>query len=386
MSEVQLLFVVLAALYGWECACWLRRGAVAFSTWLGQNWRVLHPGALIGNQNGGFVFAPPLPPLGSLFVAQQFPLSVAAEGVLAFVATSVNPGWRPAQSGRFVRFNDLREAGVRGSKVLVNGELLVRCASPGLARRSAAQLQSLAKLKPTERDAALAESLRNAFDARAIKSRRLEFEKWSKPVRALSNLLLGYVFVVVPAVIVNVGLKLGWPGLVAGLFGLTGATAWFFFRGHRALYPDAEDERFTHTLTILLAPTSAMRAHDALSRPLLEGFHPLTAAQELLAKPDFREFARRELLDLRHPVLPLCPNEDAAVCETERRARTGLQASAEKFLKESSLDPEELCRPPAPADQTCRAYCPRCEAQFTTVEGTCADCGGLARVAFRPVD
>jgi len=85
---------------------------------------------------------------------------------------------------------------------------------------------------------------------------------------------------------------------------------------HRALYPHAEDERFTHTLTIALAPTSALRAHDALSRPLVEMFHPLAVAKVLLPEGRFREFARPVLLDIRHPALPLCPSDDS--CATGR--------------------------------------------------------------------
>jgi hypothetical protein len=54
----------------------------------------------------------------------------------------------------------------------------------------------------------------------------------------------------------------------------------------------------------------------------------------------------------------------------------------EQFLKQNGIQPEELCRPPAPTDESCRAFCPRCGAQFTTAKGNCADCGGLALVAF----
>ena len=66
MSDLQLLFLVLALLYGWECACWVGRGSVAIRSWLGRRWRITHPGTLLGNQRGGFVFAHPLPPLGTL--------------------------------------------------------------------------------------------------------------------------------------------------------------------------------------------------------------------------------------------------------------------------------------------------------------------------------
>ena len=39
MTEVQLLFLVLAFIYACECVCWLPAGAVAFRTWLGRRWR-----------------------------------------------------------------------------------------------------------------------------------------------------------------------------------------------------------------------------------------------------------------------------------------------------------------------------------------------------------
>ena len=382
MSDVQLLFIVLAALYFWECACWLRRGQVGFSTWLGRRWRALHPGTIIANQAGGFVLASPLPPLGTLFVTNQFPLSITEKGVLAFVATNLNPGPRPAQSGRFVAFEEIREIRTQGRKVLVNGELLVTCSSATFARHCTEELRRLAKLNTTERARALAENPRRLFDVKALEHRWQEFKSQVTFVRSLSNGLLAYVFVLVPVVIVNFGFRMSWLGLLIGLLILSGATAFSFSRAFRNLYPKAEDEHFTHTLTILLAPTTAMRAHDALSRPLLENFHPLAAAKCFLSEVEFRQFARRVLLDQRHPALPSCANENPAAQETELAARRALLTETEKFLKRSGLTPDELCKPPEPTDASCRTFCPRCEAQFTAAATHCADCGGLPLIAF----
>ncbi|MEI6568207.1 MAG: hypothetical protein WCR20_16130, partial [Verrucomicrobiota bacterium] len=64
MSDQVLLWCVLVVVYGWECACWLGRDSVAMITWLGRGWRLRSPGRLVGNQRGGFVAVPPLPPLG----------------------------------------------------------------------------------------------------------------------------------------------------------------------------------------------------------------------------------------------------------------------------------------------------------------------------------
>ena len=179
-------------------------------------------------------------------------------------------------------------------------------------------------------------------------------------------MLFGYLFVLAPIAIWYFGLKLCWPGLLAGLLALTISIAILFRRAHRALYPQAGDERFTHFLTILLSPPTAIRARDVLSRPLLESFHPLAIARMFCSANIFREFARRVLLDIRHPCLPLCPAAETGPLATELFARTALQQVMEDFLKQNGINPDELAKAPKPADETCRSYCPRCEAQFTT--------------------
>src|ERR1700730_3126606 len=155
MSDVELLFLVLALIYGWECACWVPRGSVAFRTWFGRRWRPVHPAALLGNQRGGFIFTHPLPPLGIFLAGNQFPLSLSPDVVLAFVATTVNPGSRPAQSATLYRFDEIRTVEAKGKKVRVNDEILLKVSSPAFARYLAAHLLELSKLTSTARENAL---------------------------------------------------------------------------------------------------------------------------------------------------------------------------------------------------------------------------------------
>jgi len=382
MSDVQLLFLVLALLYGWECACWVRRGSVAFKTWLGRSWRLMHPGTLFGNQRGGFIFAAPLPPLGTFFAANQFPLSLSPEAVLAYVATNVNRDWRPAQAGRLVPFDSLRDVRTKGMKVIVKGEILWSAPTLSLANQVVETLKRLAALPKPQRENAIQEFIRAGLNSRAVEQRWNEFQQHSPKLRLLGNVLFVFLFGVAPILIWNFGFRLSWLGLLLGLVTLTVTTAVLFHRAHKKLYLSAEDERFTHTLTVALSPANAVRACDALSRPLFENFHPLAVAKVFLPETRFRQFAREVLLDIRHPALPVCPNNDPVFRDTELFARTALRQALEQLLKRSGIDPDELCRPPAPADDSCRAYCPRCGAQFTSADANCADCGGLTLVAF----
>ena len=159
MSELELLFVVLVVIYGCECACWLRRGSVAFRTWSGRRWRLAHPGEVLGNQRGGLVFAHPLPPLGTLLTGNQYPLSLSPEAVLAYVAPSINPGWRPAQTEQLVRLDHIRSVEASGRAVRVNGKVLLKAASPGFAAQLARHLRRLSELAPEKRASAIEEIL-----------------------------------------------------------------------------------------------------------------------------------------------------------------------------------------------------------------------------------
>jgi len=386
MTDLELLFLVLAVVYGWECACWLPRGSVGFVTWQGRRWRLKHPGALVGNQRGGFVFASPLPPLGTVFTAHQFPLSISSEVMLGFVAANIGPGARPQQTGRLVRFTELRTVEVSGRKLLVNGEVFLKAATPTFTEDLARQVRELMKLPNEERPRLIEQFVKAAFDTKSLEGRWQEFRKRTSHVRLLTNFLFGYLFGFAPVLIWSVGLSQSWLELLIGLFLFTLATALFFRAAHKRFYPAAEDERFTHFVTILLSPATAIRARDVLSRALLETFHPLAIAKVFCEEPEFRSFARRVLIELRHPALPVCPRDEQVAQSAEANYRAIVQKAVEKFLKQSKVDVEELTRPIAPADETCKSFCPRCEAQFTTIDGKCADCGGLPLVPFSAVD
>ena len=382
MNDIQFLFAILGGLYLWECACWLRRGGVACSTWLGRVWRLHHPAVMFGNQNGGFILAPPFPPLGSTLIAYQSPCSLGPDGVLWFVASNVNPGWRPHQSARFFDWKSLADLKLSGKKIRFKDETIFVAPTTTRAQFLFQSLAQIAKLSPDRRPAAITQFVRAAFDDQKIATHWGEFRAETKPIRYLTNSLFAFVFLAAPVLIGFIGLKLVWLWLSVALVALTISTAVLFARVHRQFWPEAADDRFTQSLIIALAPATTMRALDIAARPLLENFHPLAVAKHFLPPAVFQRFARRVLLDLRHPVRPTCPNPQPEAIATEVFFRRTLVEAVEAWVNENKISPAELCKPPALTDESCRAYCPRCEAQFTTVTGACADCGGLPLVAF----
>ena len=381
MTDLELLFLVLAVLYLWECACWVRRGAVAFQNWFGR-WWIAHPGTLLGNAKGGFIIANPLPPLGTLLTGHQLPVSLSTQGVLAFAAPSVNPGWRPPQSGNWKRWDEVQSIKTSGKKVLINGQEFLRTASPELALHLAEQFETIRKSGASRREEVLRRIVHEHLDIKGIESRWKDLQKHSARLRVQTNLLFIYLFVAAPVIIHRFGLERTWLPLLLGILVCTIPASILFHRAHKHFYPKAEDDRFTHFILVLLSPVSAMRACDLLSRPLLETFHPLAVAKVFCGDEQFREFARATFNEVRHPGLPLCPSTDPAAVQTEQQARSLLGGAIEKLLKQSGISADALLEAPAPADENCRAYCPRCLAQFTTTTGVCDDCGGLPLVLF----
>src|SRR5215475_1491392 len=171
MTELQLLLLIFTLIYLWECVCWINRGSVGFLTWFGRRWRVVHPASLLGNQSGGFVFAHPLPPLGTILVGNQYPLSISPDAILAYVAPCVNPGARPTQSAKLFKFDDTRKIEGVGKKVHINGEVLLKVGTATYAIHIAQQLDELMKLPLARRESALKEMARERFDTAAITER-----------------------------------------------------------------------------------------------------------------------------------------------------------------------------------------------------------------------
>lgn len=387
MSEVQFLFVVLGVLYAWECACWLRCGVLAFTTWTGRHWRLQHPAILLGNQRGGFVFAAPFPPLGTIHTANPFPFSPSPDGVLLFGRADANPGWHPTQTGRFITWDEASSLRIEGRNLLLRSEKAISASTVTLAQYLLKSLKNLSSLNRERRETAITQLLRDGFNLKQIESLLHDFEEQVRPIRLCANVLFVLVFALAPLLIEFVGLKLVWIWLLLGLLGLTMTTATFFAKVHRKFYPAATEDRFSHTLLIALAPATTMRAADTLSRPLFETYHPLAVAKTLLDPQAFRNCSRQYLLTLRNPT-PVAGSEllPQAITTKDFYRRTML-AITEAWLAENHVSPDELCRPPQPSDDSCQAYCPRCEAQFTSHSGTCTDCGGLPLVPFvKPVE
>jgi hypothetical protein len=369
MTEVQLLFIVLAIIYGWECAWWFPHGSFGFRTWFGKRWQLVQPGVLLGNQKGGFIFSHPFPPLGSLLAANEFPLMLSPKGLGIPKATDVL-----STAGQELLWENIEHIAVTGKKLLLNRQLFLKAESPVLAAKIAENLRKIKEAKPKEREDAIRKQFQETVDLVGIKLRWTEFKEQARLLPFAANFLFAHLFIISPALIGLLGFRRCWLPLLLTLLALTSTIAVLFHRAHKKLFPRLEDERFTHFIIILLSPATAIRARDVLSRPLFSGYHPLAVAKVFCAPAAFRQQAADFVRLSRYPIGVTQSREEFKEGSYWRKLR---QTTLEDFLRLNGLDPEQLIQPPAPVDNTCLSYCPRCRAQFTNLEGVCNDCGGI---------
>ncbi len=384
MGEFQSLLLVLAAIYLAECFVWIRRGALAFVRWWRADCAIGPSSPVLSNPHGSLTVANPMPPLGVVYLNAPWPCSVSAEAVYAYSSQCLASGERASHTGRFVRFDEGKSFDTDGRRVRVNEELLLKANSPQAARHLAQTLRRWQKTPATERAEAIQQWMADSLDVKQVRERVQQCHDRSRAIRLLSNSLFVSLFAFAPLLVWRFGLaQIVWP-LLAGMLAHTVTIALLFQRAHKALYPDGGEERFTPFLTMLLAPPTAIRASDILSRHLLEPCHPLAVANVLCAAGRFENFARQVLMDLQHPLLPVCPASESGPVATEQWFRSTHLAVAGEFVARAGLDLGELMRPPERAEPGNLSYCPRCHAQFVTKESVCEDCGGRALASFPP--
>jgi hypothetical protein len=372
VTESEALALLLALLYLVECATWVPRGGVPFRAWWGRRARVVPPASLFGNVKGGLLFSHPLPPLGAVFVARPWPVSLSPDGVFGFVATAFNPGGRAEQTLAFARLDEVQSVGARGGELRVDGRVFA-VAGPALAAELGGLIEALRREPRSTRARLIRAALARSLDGAAATATVADFWHRTRLLRGLANALFLHLFVVAPVAALALGLSATWPWLLAVLLLLVVAVL-LAFRRAKARFAAAGSDTFTSELMMVLAPLAAIRATDLVSRDLLAGTHPLAAALALCRADEFADLAGRTLRDAHHPIEPSGTDVGADAAATEAWYRAELRSGLERLVRSAGLDPDALLAPPVAAERE-RSYCPRCRLPFLLDGGSCGGCG-----------
>jgi len=331
MTEVQVLFLILAGVYLLQCIGW----APLESEVLRISWRfrakILPHGLPLRFGHYKLFLLNPFSPLAGAIICESFPSVRTSDE--EFSADSNPPKLSGVTSSRMIRLNCQEKQQIQsaGKEVRSAGRVLFFAHSEACANFLAGVLDRVRKKSPQERDRAFEREFEKMFDTKKVALRLEEYKSHAAFLRTTCVLL--FVFC--------------------------------------ALYSGQKEGRWQQVMVLALSPFSAIRANDVLLRDLFCAFHPLAVAWVLLSKEDVRVQAERTLRQSLFRTDKDAASSDAAM----RRA-------LESFLAKNGMPQEELLRPPLRESGNCRTYCPLCLAQFVLAEGECPDCGEVQLKTF----
>jgi hypothetical protein len=377
LSDTTILFLALAALYLWECTCWLRGDALL----LGSGWgacRWLGGRAGVQNERGRLMFCNPLP-CASSFICQSWPIVMDHQGLLVPRDLS---GRRENRPSCLLPFGEIRSVARDGRKVLVNGIIAALPPTESHADFVVTRLRAVCHAGEDDRQRLIEALFDDMADIGRTHKRLASFRQAARPLQVACTALASYLFVAGP--LLYCAPTSPWRQFL--WFYLAGfGTLWLhlaarYCKARRTLTEESRRATFGHAIMLLLSPASAMRAAEALSRELLAGIEPLTAAVALCRPADFTDFAERELRAALYPTAGES-TEDAETHTVHAWFSAQRAMRVDRAIRLAGLEPEHLLRKPAPTHDAA-SYCPRCLSQFVVDAGCCPKCAGVSLEPF----
>ncbi len=380
MTDGQSFLFVFILIYLSDCLVWLPPSGYAVLAFQGRRFLVRRPAMHVHAVRKGFAILQPLPPFGTVFAGQAWPLSMDRSGLAPLSRENPNPGPSLAAppGAHFLAWEDIDSIGADESRLLVNGKPFAICATAAAALDLSRVLDRLRSIPYGGREAAIAKLFARNLNVRRPARKARLFFKSVLPLRVNASILFASVFLLVPYSY--------WRFEDDPPFFLTLLAVWIlmcrivveFWMLHRRFYPSLSSERWTHAVLSILFPHYALRSIDVLSKGFLAESHPLAVAAALAVPEEFGRFADQVLRDARHPVP--CPDEDPLAMKTAETSRVRFFLPLVEALSSTAPALRDLPEEDRTVSPSEVSECPRCRIPYDRTGLVCQDCGGIPTV------
>jgi hypothetical protein len=369
MADWVTLFALAGAIYLVECVAWIEGPATAcFRPVLRGAWTGARGEDLPGNDRGGLAFVDPLTTSGGLVAGRGWSFAMSPDGISNLAS---DPWTLGRAEPRFIAWSEIQTVQANFGTLDINGAAFARVGSTMLAVDLAEDVRVLGRLAATDRAAAVESAVRGALDENRVQDAWTGFRRQTRGLAILATCLLGYVFVVSPAVLLGIAPHPYWMYIVGGLLALALSAATLFVRLHSQFYPGFTFERWMHAISMVAIPIAAIRSVDKLSRERLRAFSPTVIVPSLCGAAVATPLLRRVWFDL--PVPAGAPDRCTAWFLELLRQETKAALDRQKV---PVLSPPEK-------DPGMSNYCPRCHTQFTAGRrGDCPECPDMRLASF----
>jgi hypothetical protein len=362
LSDTELILLVIAVIYLWECLLWLPAEAVAFTSAFGSLKLALHPTFLRRIDSHAAILS--IFPWSRSIVASQWPVPVSRDGLCLLTGS---------KAGTFIPFGELKTVEADQRYLRIN-RTRTRCASVEVVLHFTNLLTTLRELPIDERDAALDEAVQSSCSPAGVVSRIEQVDRSVSALRLASLLLFIWVFIHGPILYYTTESQTGTLTrylAVFGLFWLVGVA--LFAIAQRRLLNSPTTEQFSRMATLCVSPAGVMRAANIITSDAFSQFTPAAVAAAVMPATAFRSFISQRLRQLTHPSASDFPDASPEFKSARSSFNARQLTALSVMLKEQGIDIDELLCAPAP-DFDARTWCPRCLNQYTLESGDCPEC------------
>jgi hypothetical protein len=376
MNEFLCLYIILIAIYLFDCCLWSGRRSIAFKSSFGRTWILSEGMNPIDSDHLKTFFCNPIPPLGTIFLAENLPVTLSRWGI----------GVAEEQIGLtecdFLPFSELKTVSFLDKYLVLNDFQFCECISSERARQLVTFLEYLRSLPCEKRERAIVDELHSITNIAEIKSRLNEFRINSVGLRYSCNVLFCFIFLIVPIGFLIDLRAYVWLVLIASLIVLESLILAQFWKAHALLFPHAWKDKWTSLISMALSPPGAIRAVDAISADLLVRFQPLAISSVVSTELDFRRYASETLRTL---CFPLEHRFRGQVFNHDSEHRKCLRECIERLLASTGLNLSTLMGEiPFRDSIAVESYCPRCWTQYVAGITVCVECE-IKTIAFSPL-
>lgn len=380
MNDELVLFAILCIIYVTDCFLWVGKFSLSFVTWVGRQWKDKVTSQIFRTSKGGILLLNPFPPLGKVVCCHLPPLSIAPTGICSLNCQALTYDSALEHDVVAVPFKEINSIRTSGLDIFVNEERFCRFRDVRQTERVYVLLNSLLNTTEANRETIIRKFWDEQFDFEGVRTRFKKVVHEMAFLRVLCNALFVYLFALAPALVLYFRMTVMLIPIAFGMLVIAIQISIEFYVLHRKLYPDANEDRISNLIKMILCPPVSIRACDLITEHLLGNFNPLVVGHLLLSGDRFRDFASRTLRNLKYPPEGYF---------TDRRAKRItvwqnhiLLRIASGYLRNVPKMGGDFLRPPLPNDSTVHVYCPRCLCQFIQVEGDCPDCPGVKLLPF----
>jgi hypothetical protein len=317
-------------------------------------------------------------------VVADIPFTLSPAGICNRPAGSAGrPVEAPARAAAWA-WADVRETGVKGGWILINGARFCR----DTGHLGARQILGLARLEETARTTRITWWVHRWVRPAHLRRRARVLAGRTITSVWCNTLFLGLAAAITIYLATNAAsrIPLAWsdalartlPLLVGYLLLLHVIAMVATSRAVRRLKVAGEDKRTVALFSAALLPPQALRLRGLAGEGWFPAQHPLAHALAFARKPELAALAFQTLGDLRWP---LGEERDPPLArEIVRWHRAALTEKFGPLLASAGIAEAELFYAPGADGPDSRSYCPRCGSQFATEAARCPHGVGLEPV------